>query len=133
MLRADVMLADFRNSFSKYHKRTAAYSEVCDFCAPCDTHLVRAVFKQAFEARKWQLVPLYRQKGHQGSRVCGNKHIAQHVGHEIHYAAWPRPRHRPSSCKHNSLSVRPNFPPPTLMRKISVALLNDCSRPCARH
>ena len=110
------MLADFRHSLSKYHKCTAAYTEVSDFRALCDTHLVRAVFKQAFEARKGQLVALYRQEGHQGSRVCGDEHVAHQVGREIHYAAWPGPRHRSSTCKHTSLSVRPNFPPLPLIK-----------------
>ena len=125
MLGADVTLADFRHSLSKYYICTAAYSEVSDFRASCNTHLVRAVFKQAFEVRKWQLVALYRQEGHQGSRVCGNEHVAHHVGREIHYAAWPGPRYCPSACKHTSLSVLPNFPPPKLMRKITVALLHE--------
>ena len=45
MLKADVMLTDFRHSLSKNHKCTAAYTEISDFRALCDTHLVRAVFK----------------------------------------------------------------------------------------
>jgi hypothetical protein len=68
---------------------------------------------------------LYRQEGHQGSRVCGDEHVAHQVGREIHYAAWPGPRNRSSTCKHTSLSVRPDFPPPPLIKSTSVALLQE--------